>query len=764
MKGRGIVRASAPWLLLAAVAAAVLLLRLQLTFDLSAFLPQKASLTQEILLEQLKNGPGSRLLVIGLNGAPGDELAEYSDTLKEALSAEPAFLNVLNGEYSLDAVVPEPVNSYYLLLDDIDYGEKALREALQQRQKDLNLLGGSVLLEMIARDPFLKTLKILERLRPANSNDEMWFANDGSAVLLAETRAPATDIAAQSRAVRAVRQAFEKIPGTESLQLELTGVGAFSVELQNTIRAEAQKRSILAIVALLTVLLVLYRRLKLLLLAALPLAVGFLAGLATVASFYDSVHGITLAFGFTLMGVAIDYPLHLFSHARARSGGTAIALIWPTMRIGAASTAIAYLAIALSGSVGLAQLGIFTASGVIVAALVTRYWLPAFIAEVKEPENGPAAVTRQPFLTFLPVAVVLLLALAGARFLPGHGLWDDRLSSLSPVPEDRLAKDVLLRSAAGTPDMRYQLVQHAADLETLLRDSESLDLQLRKAVDDGLLQSWQSASLVLPSQHLQERRRDAIPADDTLHARLAEATADTAFRADAFEPFEQNASATKSLPPLTPAQFDGTPLSSWLGAHLVQAGGRWVSLVSMSKPDAPALAARMRDWQAGAELVDLHQSSVDLMRDYRHGALRTISVATVFIVALLLFEQKRARKVAWVVLTVSGALAVTTVTAAALHGGLTIIHLVGLLLVMGLGLDYALFLSRTESGPEQAATRHAVAACALTTSLTFGILAGSSIPVLKFLGLTVSTGSAASFILAYAGSRMARKTFSRNGG
>jgi len=379
-----------------------------------------------------------------------------------------------------------------------------------------------------------------------------------------------------------------------------------------------------------------------------------------------------------------------------------------------------------------------------------------FLARHEGAGTGSNTGPQQPSLTFLPVVLVVLLALVGSRFLPGHGFWDDRLTSLSPVPEDRLVTDGLLRSAAGTPDMRYQLVQHAEDLETLLRDSEAVDGQLQKAVDDGLLQSWQSVSLVLPSRHLQQQRQDAIPDGGTLHTRLDEAVAKTAFREDAFEPFEKNARSAKNLDPLTPTQFRDTPLSSWLDSHLIRAGGQWVSLVSMSGLDAQGLAARMRGWDPQAELVDLHQSSLDLMRDYRIGALKTISIASLFIIALLLFEQKQARKVTWIVLTVCGALAVTTVTVAALHAGLTIIHLVGLLLVMGLGLDYALFLSRTESGPEQAATRHAVVACALTTSLTFGILAGSSIPVLKFLGLTVATGSAASFILAYTGSRLSK--------
>lgn len=763
MNGRQAIKASVLWLLLALAAVTVLLFRLQLTFDLSAFFPQKTRLMQEILLEQLKNGPGSRLIVIGLKGAPEDKLAEYSDMLKSGLSGDPGFVNVLNGEFSMEAVVPEPVRSYYLLLADIDYSGKSLREALLQRQRDLNLLGGNVLLDMISRDPFLETLKILERLRPVNADDAMWFAGDGSAVLLAQTRAPPVDIAAQEQAIATVKRAFADLPGSDALKLELTGVGAFSVELQSTIRAEAQKRSILAMTALLTVLLFLYRSFKLLLLAALPIGVGFLVGLAVVALVFDSVHGITLAFGFTLMGVAIDYPLHLFSHAKSESGATAIKSIWPTLRIGAASTAMAYLAIALSGSTGLAQLGIFTASGVIVAALVTRYWLPLFIAGRGGSETGSTARPQQPSLGFLPVVLVLFMALIGTRFLPGLGIWDDQLNSLSPVPQDRLATDGLLRSAAGTPDMRHQLVQHAADLETLLRDSESVDLELQKAVDDGLLLSWQSVSLVLPSRVLQEARQGAIPDGDILHARLLEAVAETAFREDAFEPFEKNARSSKSLPPLTPAQFRDTPLSSWLDSHLIQASGQWVSLVSMSGLDAQTLASRMRGWDTQAELVDLHQSSLDLMRDYRNSALKTISIASLLIIALLLFEQKRTRKVAWIVLTVTGSLAVTTVCVAVLHSGLTIIHLVGLLLVMGLGLDYALFLSRAESEPEQAATRHAVVACALTTSLTFGILAGSSIPVLQFLGLTVATGSAASFMLAFAGSRLSKKPFTRSG-
>ena len=762
--GKKLALISTLWLTLALVATVILGFRLQLNFDLSVFFPQKSSLAHEILLEQLKNGPGSRLVVIGLSGADRDRLSILSEQMKAELASNPAFVNVFNGEYTVEAsAIPEPINSYYLLLGDIDYSKASLQQALQLRLEDLAFGGGSTLLSLIAQDPFLQTLSVLERLVPVNMTGDLWFAEDGSAVLLAETKAAAVDIAAQEQVIFAVEQAFLKISDTNSVKLEMSGVGAFGVELQKTIRAETKKRTMVAMSVLLLVLLIVYRKPRLLLLATLPIGIGFLVGLTVVTIFFENVHGITLAFGFTLMGIAIDYPLHLFSHSRYDSSSVAIQKIWPTLRIGAISTAIVYLAIALSGSNGLAQLGVFTASGVIVSLLVTRTWLPLLMGNQHSIRPGTIAGLKSPSLIYFPVFLALGLALLGTHFLVEGGLWEDRLSSLSPVPEQRLIRDGLLRSAAVSPDMRYQLVLHAPTLESLLNESEKVDLLLEDALNDGLLTSWQSISQILPSHARQKIRQDAIPDRELLHGWLIDAIANTPFSSEAFEPFEANASSTKSLTFLVPAQFENTPLASWLESHLIQLDDQWVSLITLGKPVPEELGERIKTWHPNLELVDLHQSSLNLVRDYRNGAMKTIFFASLVIIALLLFEYRQARKILWIALTVLAALSITVLIVTTMHSGLTIIHLVALLLVMGLGLDYALFLSRVETGLEQQATRHAVLACAVTTTLTFGILAGSSIPVLKFLGLTVAVGSAASFILAFIGSSSFRRNSTQPG-
>jgi len=757
IKNRVIWWKSLPWLALALICSLVLVLRLQLSFDLSTFFPQETSLQHDILLEQLKSGPGSRLLVIGINGSTHAQLEEVSDQLRQNLSTNKAFVNILNGEFTEQpGTIPEPVNSYYLLLSDLDYSRESLKLALQLRLQDLAFGGGPELLGVIARDPFLATLDILRRLVPVNLDGDMWFAEDGSAVLMAETHATALDLTAQAEAIAAVNTAFSQIPGASALKLELTGVGAFGIELQKTIRAEAKKRSILATSALFLVLFVFYRSPRLLMLATLPIGLGFLVGLALVSLMFSEVHGITLAFGFTLLGIALDYPIHLFSHSQHENAKVAISRIWPTMRLGAASTAVAYLAIALSGSKGLAQLGIFTASGVIVAVLATRAWLPALMTNPVSRTPPVGAEMQEPALGYLPALLIPGLALLMMYGFSEGRLWDDSLSSMSPVPETRLQADILLRSAAATPDMRYQVVLHSPTLEELLRDSELVDVLLQAAVDDGLLADWQSISQLLPSQRLQQLRQDAIPRTDILQNRLDAALVNTPFRDAAFAPFIEQAGRSKSLPPLLPASFENTPLSSWLQSHLVQLGEQWVSLISLSQPRPVELAGRISEWKIKADLVDLQQSSSGLMREYRSGAMKTIALAAILIIALLLFQQIKVRRILWIVQTVIASLVVTVAVVTTTHGSLTVIHLVALLLVLGLGLDYALFFSRSETLNERKATNQAVLVCAVSTTVAFGVLAGSSIPVLKYLGLTVACGSAASFILAFLGSFLLR--------
>src|SRR6185369_12642076 len=144
-------------------------------------------------------------------------------------------------------------------------------------------------------------------------------------------------------------------------------------------------------IGLIVLLLLAYRSITFVILGALPIASAGVAGLAAVSAVFGSVHGITLAFGFTLIGVAQDYPIHLFSHLHPPKTPLQTArAVWPTLATGVVSTCIAYLAFLRSGVTGLAQLACFTIVGLAVAGLTTRYVLPRVMPE-KSRDPGESA-------------------------------------------------------------------------------------------------------------------------------------------------------------------------------------------------------------------------------------------------------------------------------------------------------------------------------------------------------------------------------------
>ena len=82
---------------------------------------------------------------------------------------------------------------------------------------------------------------------------------------------------------------------------------------------------------------------------------------------------------------------------------------------------------------------------------------------------------------------------------------------------------------------------------------------------------------------------------------------------------------------------------------------------------------------------------------------------------------------------------------------ITFLHVVSLLLVLGTGVNYALFFSgETLDADERTRTARAIAVATITTLCGFGVLIFASTPVLHIIGLTVALGAALSCILSAA--------------
>ena len=750
------------WLALLAGAGYWLSARLSMSGDLRKFMPDAQTAEQRLLMDELGEGPGSRLLLIAITGAEAPTLAAQSNALAARLAADPRFLLVANGtSQTLDAI-PERLRPYrYLLSDGLDtraLDRATLQAALQARMEDLGSPAAGLLEPLIPSDPTLETLRLVEGWQPANGPrrlHEVWFDRAGrSALLVAETRAAGFDPTGQEAAVNAVNAAFAEVRGASGTRLEMSGPGAISVEIGGRTAREASLIGSVDTIGLVLLLLIAYRSWKMPLFGVLPLATAGLAGLAAVALLFEGVHGITIAFGFTLIGVVQDYPIHLFSHQRPGVSAWRNARgIWPTLATGVASTCIAYLTFLASGVDGLKQLAVFTISALIAAALATRLLLPALLdPDPRDVADSPGLLRLWRGIDRLPrprgwmLAVLALAAAAVMRFAPGP-FWENDLSRLTPVPRDAMARDARLRSELGAPDVRYLLALDGRDVDAVLAASEALRPRLEAMRTAGLIRGYDMAARYLPSAATQQARQARLPDPARLRGELEAALAATDFVADAFEPFLRDVETARRAPPLTRRDFDGTPLAATLSGLLRERDGRATALVSVSgiADDAAFLRAARA---AGLQPVDMKQASESLVVRYRERVLLSLALAAVLLAATVWLSLRDPRRSLRVLLPMALTTLLILAVLRACGVELNLFHLVALILAAGLGLDYALFFDHAGDGlRDQLRTLHALIVCSLMTLLVFFLLALSSIPVLRAIGVTVTLGVLGNFVL-----------------
>ena len=660
--------------------------------------------------------------------------------------------------------IPERLRPYrYLLTRSFDarpLDAGTLRTQLEARVMDLGSPAAPLVEPLVPSDPTLETLALAEDWTPAGAPETrhgVWFDATGKrALLLLQTRAGGFDPAAQEALVGAVHAAFERVRGDGDARLVMGGPGVFSVEIAGRTMREAAWLGGMGSAIFVLLMVVAYRTWKAPLLAALPLASAGLAGLGAVAFAFDAVHGITVAFGFTLIGVAQDYPLHCFSHQRpGLSPRDNVRALWPTLGTGVVATCIAYLTFLVSGVDGLQQLAVFTITGLAVAALATRFVLPALLDPAPRDVAASARLSRLwEMLARWPrpragwFAALAVVALAIAMLAPSP-TWENDLSKLTPAPAALVSRDAQLRADLGAPDVRYLAIVRGDDVQHALRRSEVLLPVLEDLRERGAIDGYDLAARYLPSVATQRTRQAALPDAARLRGLLDAALAGSAFRAGVFAPFEADVAMARAAPPLQPEDLAGTPLQSRVDGLLLQGdAGATTALVTLSGLHDPAGVGTALQ-AAGAELLDLKQASESLVAAYRGRVLWALALAALLLgvtVRVALGDTRRALRVlAPMALTTLLVLAV--LRAAGVE--LTLFHLVALILAAGLGLDYALFFDHAgDDRDDQLRTLHAVLACSASTLLVFALLSLSTIPVLRAIGTTVALGVLCNFVLA----------------
>jgi len=740
------------WLLGLAACSAWLARNLSVDAELTVFLPPSTTPAQRLLVEQLRDGVASRLILVAIGDGSALELAGASKELARRLRQSGLFSFVNNGDPTAFSREREILSANrYLLSPAVDakrFSTAALQAAIEENLELLASPAGPFVRHTLAADPTGELRQLAGLIAPQDGpslQHGVWFTRDASrALLVAETRAAGFDVDAQKRAIAFMREAFAAaLPGTG--RLELSGPGVFASQMRDTIHAESWRLSLLASVLVILILTIAFRSFALVAACALPVVTGLLVGVTAVAMGFGTVHGITLAFGATLIGEAVDYPSYLFANAAPGEPLDAtLSRMGHTLRLAVLTTLLGASAMAFSSFEGLAQLGMLTIAGVLAAGLTTTWVLPRLVAPRATERklvamNVPSLLPR--LLKFVRWPAVALAAAALVFVVSRQErIWDDDLANLSPISESAKSLDRRLRNELGAPDVRYLVLARANDREAALERSESLAGWLGRAVAGGRIAGFEVPSAYLPSRRTQESRRSALPEVKTLAESLSAALKDSNFRQDAFAPFLESVARARSGPLLDTESLSGSLLGLKVSALLVENRDGWTAVAPLRGVQMPErLAAEAA--RADYEFLDLKEESNRLVNAYRNESLKFFALGLLGIAVFLALSLRSLARAARVLLPVLAAAVLDVALLLLMGRTLSLFNLVALLLVVGVGLNYALFFERPQEGvAERVRTRLSVTVCATTTLSVFGCLMLSQTPVLRSIGETVFFG------------------------
>lgn len=741
--------------------------RTQFSTDLSAFLPKTPTPEQQLLMDQIKDGLASRLILVGIEGGDASTRATLSKLTAQHLRPNTDFVTVNNGE----PIYTENdqaflFNNRYLLSPAVNperFSVDGLHDSIDESIALLASPAGMLIKSILTRDPTGEMMQLLDQFnndRQPELAEGVWASKDGArALMLIQTAALGSDTDAQQRAMLSIQEAFdiatqEILAATDTTtlntQLVMTGPGVFSVNARSTIQTQVFRLSMISVLAITILLLLVYRSFSALFLGLLPVLSGALAGIVAVSLTFGMVHGITLGFGTALIGEAVDYSIYLFvqSGAGKENHQSWVKRFWPTIRLGVLTSVCGFASLLFSGFPGLAQLGLYAIAGLITAAMTTRFVLPHLLPSTFRIHDITAIgqllskKVQQAHRLRWP-AIVLLIIACVTVFNHRTDLWSNNISSLSPVSQADIELDTRLRADVGAPDVRYMVVVSGNNQESVLQSSEQVSRILNSQVVEGTIASFESPSRYLPSEATQRARQASLPSSIALEARLMQALTNLPIQAQRLTPFLDGITAARTQPLLQADNLKNTSMAMALDALLLQQPEKWSALLPLTARKGIEIdAEKIRNALALSSLpnvvfIDMKAESDSLYSGYMQEAITLSLVGLLAIIVLLLLVFKSVTQLLRVIAPLAAAVITVTAGLAALGQQLIILHLVGMLLVVAVGSNYALFFNQSNTSPRTLAS---MLLANLTTVIGFGVLAFSNVSILQAMGATVAPG------------------------
>ena len=522
----------------------------------------------------------------------------------------------------------------------------------------------------------------------------------------------------------------------------------------------------LATVLILLLLLYAFRSLRDILLIALSVGWGWLFALAGMALVHDSVSMIVIGISSVIIGIAVNYPLHLIAHTGHQPDvRQALREITKPLLVGNITTVGAFLALVPLKSIALRDLGLFASLLLVGTILFVLLWLPLMVKvkrqkdeKVKEVEGllsrlASVQIERKKWV----VALVAVLTL----FFGYHSLsveFDTDLANINYMTDEQKADmsyfGKLLGGDSSADEVKLYLLSSAPNFDEALKSSESHQAVIDSLTNAGRIVHHSGVGRFLPSSQKQAERiglwNDWVQRHPNLLSDLDAAAQRQGFAAEAFTDFKDIISSR-----YTTHSFDYfLPLTSGvLAGNVSQAGTQGdstiVDVLTVGREDAAQVRKHLPD---AFDIASLHSSVADaLSADFNY--IGWVCSAIVFLFLWLSFRRIELAVISFIPMAVSW---IWILGIMALLGiKFNIVNIILATFIFGQGDDYTIFMTEgciseyKHGHPVLVPYKRSIILSALIMFIGIGTLITSRHPALHSLAEVTIIGMSSVVLMAY---------------
>lgn len=475
-----------------------------------------------------------------------------------------------------------------------------------------------------------------------------------------------------------------------------------------------------------------FRSLTPLLLSVTSIASGIVFALAVTLMVFKEVHVFALVFGSTIAGVSIDYCLHYLSEAQLNHSQKTIKHIFPSLLIGFLSSAMVYLGFILTGYPVLAQISLFSIAGLFAVLLTVCLLFPIIVKNKASYQPEPIlklsqAIQYNPvtrlFNSLLKTAIIFSLCLALSWY------WlkpNDDVRALQSLSVELKAEENYISKLLGLKNNSKYVLVHAPSIDELLSLEQDV-LQQINAQQDNLVVG---VSDLIPPSNTQKQNQVFYQ---------------SIYASSDFAEYLQNTGLNKEIQHTLVAQIDRVDRIDYsllknpaIEKLLTQ---RWFGKTSGQYALAIPINSTVNIIQN--EQVIVVQQAEDTSRlfgKFRQKSIKIVAYAALVLFILLALLRYGWRKSAHMIMLpfFAGLTSLLITQILGLH--ISLFSVLALLLVLGMGLDYVVFLSEAKTKQNHERVGFALLLSSITTVLSFGLLSLSGVAVIKSFGFTVALG------------------------